>query len=200
MNYDVLLSYMKKFSTTSLKKHLGEELADSLIEWEDNRQTLNSKRQLSEMILSIYGLSVLKSKEFRLDLLNSFSKNKIYELANFVIKDNNCSDIQLVIEKIANTPWRQNKLNNRLLEMLGISPDNLFDKAKDDEIVSENISSFDKFYELLDYQYVIRQRALNILNSQPSQKRFLIHMPTGTGKTKTATHIICQYYIYSLRN
>ncbi len=200
MNYNVLLSYMKRFSTTSLKKHLGEELFDSLIEWEIDSPILNSKRRISEMILSIYGLSVLKNKDFRLDLLNSFSEREICELAeDFVIKDHNCSDIKLVIEIIANKPWRQNPLNNRLLEMLDILPDYMFDKTRDDEIESENISSFDKFYELLDYQYVIRQRALNILNSQHSLKRFLIHMPTGTGKTKTATHIISHYYNYSLK-
>lgn len=152
------------------------------------------------MIIAIYGLSILKSREFRKDLLSSFSKDDIYDLAtDIVIKDKNSSDVRVVIERISNTPWRQNNLNNRLLKMLGILPEHIFDKVKDEEIVTENISSFDKFYELLDYQYVIRQRALNILNSQPSQKRFLIHMPTGTGKTKTATHIISQYYNYSLK-
>nr|MCR5605120.1 DEAD/DEAH box helicase family protein [Lachnospiraceae bacterium] len=30
-------------------------------------------------------------------------------------------------------------------------------------------------------------------------RRFLIHMPTGTGKTKTATHIICHHYNYNLK-
>ena len=175
MNYDVLLSYMKKFSITSLKKHLGEDLFDSLLEWQVDSKPLNSKKRLSEMIIAIYGLSVLK------------------------IKDKNSSDVRVVIERISNTPWRQNNLNTRLLKMLDILPEHVFDKAKDEEIVTENISSFDKFYELLDYQYVIRQRALNILNSQPSQKRFLIHMPTGTGKTKTATHIISQYYNYTLK-
>lgn len=200
MNYDVLLSYMKKFSTASLKKHLGEDLFDSLLEWQVDSRPLNSKKRLSEMIIAIYGLSVLKSKEFRKDLLNSFSKDDIYDLAtDIVIKDKNSSDVRVVIERISNTPWRQNNLNTRLLKMLNILPEHVFDKAKDEEIVTENISSFDKFYELLDYQYVIRQRALNILNSQPSQKRFLIHMPTGTGKTKTATHIISQYYNYSLK-
>lgn len=70
MNYDVLLSYMKKFSTTSLKKHLGEDLFDSLLEWQVDSKPLNSKKRLSEMIIAIYGLSVLKSKEFRKDLLS----------------------------------------------------------------------------------------------------------------------------------
>lgn len=52
---------------------------------------------------------------------------------------------------------------------------------------------------MLDYQYIIRQRALNILTSEYKQRRFLIHMPTGTGKTKTATHIICHHYNYNLK-
>ena len=44
----------------------------------------------------------------------------------------------------------------------------------------------EKFYELLDYQYIIRQKALNILKSDYDLQRFLIHMPTGTGKTKNS--------------
>lgn len=78
MSYDVLLSYMKKFSTVSLKKHLGEDLFALLLECQVDSRPLNSKKLLSEIIIDIYGLSILKRKEFRKNLLSSFSKNYIY--------------------------------------------------------------------------------------------------------------------------
>lgn len=74
----------------------------------------------------------------------------------------------------------------------------MFEKKKSNSIAEEIIESNEKFYELLDYQYIIRQKALNVLTSKYGLRRFLIHMPTGTGKTKTATHIICHHYNYNL--
>lgn len=47
-----------------------------------------------------------------------------------------------------------------------------------------------KFYELLDYQFYIKSRAMKRLRTD---KRFIIHMPTGTGKTKVTSHILSEY-------
>lgn len=73
----------------------------------------------------------------------------------------------------------------------------VFDEEK---VVStiDQIKSYDEFYELLDYQYIIRQKALTKLSSGEELVKMLIHMPTGTGKTKTATHIVAHHYNYNL--
>lgn len=60
-------------------------------------------------------------------------------------------------------------------------------------------ASDEQFYELLDYQYYIKQRVLNNLNSDHLLERMLVHMPTGTGKTKTTMHIITNYINFSLK-
>lgn len=199
MNYQVLLSYMKKFSVNSLKAYLGDDIYDSLIEWKVDNKPLESKKRLAEMIIAINGISILKNKEFRKDLLHSFSVDDICQIANVDVIQKT-DDIELVIENIVKNPWKDSTINNRLLKYLELTSEEVFFKDTTEEVVSETVESYDKFYELLDYQYVIRQRALNILNSNNNLERFLIHMPTGTGKTKTATHIICQYYNYIIQN
>lgn len=61
-----------------------------------------------------------------------------------------------------------------------------------------NIITKNRFYELLDYQFFIKERVLNFCetmeNSNIFLNRMIIHMPTGTGKTKTSMHILTDYY------
>lgn len=55
-----------------------------------------------------------------------------------------------------------------------------------------------RFYELLDYQYLIKEQVCNFVIDKINQSwhinKLIIHMPTGTGKTKTATHTIIALY------
>ena len=56
-----------------------------------------------------------------------------------------------------------------------------------------------RFYELLDYQYLIKEQVINYINDNIKKNRhlnrLLIHMPTGTGKTKTSMHTIINLYL-----
>ena len=79
-------------------------------------------------------------------------------------------------------------------------PSDVFDKEPEDLTVENTVNVAEQFFELLDYQYLIRQRILNNLNSGNLQERMLVHMPTGTGKTKTTMHTISNYYAFSLQN
>lgn len=50
------------------------------------------------------------------------------------------------------------------------------------------------FYELLDYQLYIKEQIINLINSSTIVPRCIVHMPTGTGKTKTMMHTLINYY------
>ena len=199
MEHEKLKSYMMKFSTEELKYFLGEDLVESLLEWNTEQEAFASKNRLSEMILCIYGTSILKRKDFRLRLFKAMTKSEILDFrVSLPAKYTNCQDLQTIVEVAADTSWKESQVNNQLLRLLGYASESIFEKKVVNQEATETIYSHDKFYELLDYQYIIRQKALNILNSEYDLRRFLIHMPTGTGKTKTATHIICHHYNYNL--
>lgn len=193
-------TYMMKFSQSELRGYLGQGMADLLIEWLPNGDTLLTKQRMISMIDSIYGTSILKDKNFRKNLLQCMSTSEIIKLRdNCLTGQEKCEqDPMAVIEIIANKPWNRSSLSSYLLKIWEVS-ENVFDKEKDDTVV-ENVveSSKEQFYELLDYQYYIKQRVLTNLNSGNLLERMLIHMPTGTGKTKTCMHIITNYINFTL--
>ena len=193
-------TYMMKFSQSELRGYLGQGMVDLLIEWLPKGDTLLTKQRMISMIDSIYGTSILNDKNFRKNLLQCMSTSEIIKLRdNCLTGQEKCEQDPLaVIEIIANKPWNRSSLSSYLLKIWEVS-ENVFDKEKDDTVV-ENVveSSKEQFYELLDYQYYIKQRVLTNLNSGNLLERMLIHMPTGTGKTKTCMHIITNYINFSL--
>lgn len=199
MDYSILKDHMKSLSTESLKSYLGEDLVESLLEWHTGDGPFATKARLVDMILSIHGLSILRNRDFRKELLKTFPDNLYDFRVSLPKKYETETDKEILVEVISSTSWANNNVTGQFLRLLNYQFDEVFEKKEElDDSVSE-ISSHDKFYELLDYQYIIRQKALTILNSEYSLRRFLIHMPTGTGKTKTATHIICHHYNYNLK-
>lgn len=193
--------YMMKFSQSELREFLGEEMIDLLVEWLPNGDTLLTKQRMVNMIDSIYGTSILKDKHFRKNLLQCMDTTEILRLRDECLTgaEKTEENLMAVIETMANKPWNRNRLSTHLLKAWGVS-ETVFDKDKDDTIVENVIDSLEEqFYELLDYQYYIKQRVLTNLNSGNLLERMLVHMPTGTGKTKTCMHIITNYINFSFQ-
>lgn len=195
------LDYLYGFQHSELRGYVGEKMVGLLVEWMPNRDTLLTKQRMISMIDSLYGTSILKDRSFRKNLLLNMKKSDI-----FLIRDD-CltgqekleSDPMVLIEIISKKPWNNNFISLYLAKMWGLS-EKIFEKKGDDNTTVLNTieAPEEQFYELLDYQYYIKQRALYNLNSGNVQERMLIHMPTGTGKTKTAMHIITNYIEFAL--
>lgn len=194
------VDYMVKLGYSDLLDYLGHDIVDLVIEWTPQGETSLTKQKLISMIDSIHGASILKDKKFRKDLLSCMSEKDIYEIRdNFLEgREHSEQDPMAVIEIISNKPWKRSALTEYLTRLWNV-PLSIFDKEKDDGIVENVVSGAkEQFYELLDYQYCIKQRVLNNLNSRYLLERMLVHMPTGTGKTKTTMHIITNYINFSL--
>lgn len=200
---NILEKYMLKFDIYELIEYLGQDMIDLLVEWHTNgNNLLNNKKSIVKMIYSLYGTSILENKKFRRDLLLHMDQSDILSIRDNCLKgkDKLISDPVLITEKIVEKPWNHNNtIGKYLLHLLKI-PSSVLDKEKDDSVVENDVVAGDEqFYELLDYQYCIEQRVLNILNSGKVQQKMLVHMPTGTGKTKTSMHIITNYLNFSLK-
>lgn len=192
--------YMLKLGQADLRNYLGQDIVELLVEWLPSGDTLLTKNRMISMIQSIYGTAIFKNKNFRKDLLLTMDKKELFEIRDkcFVGSDKKIDDLYAIVEVASNKPWNKNSLSMYLSKIWGL-PEAIFDKEKDDSIVNNCIESpNERFFELLDYQYYIKQRALNVLNSGNLLERMLIHMPTGTGKTKTSMHIITNYLEFSL--
>lgn len=193
---------MMNFSLSSLKSFLGDQIVEMLIEWSPAEKSPLSKEKLIEMIDCARGNKIFKDKEFRKQLLLSMSVEDILSIRDKFLSGNEKSenDPRKLVDHIANKSWGKNKISQFLLDFWGVSSNILESDNIENEKVSIISNNGDRFYELLDYQFIIKQRALSVLNSGNSQERLLIHMPTGTGKTKTAMHIIVNYMLFGLKN
>lgn len=191
---------MAGLSQSDLRGYLGQDMVDLLIEWLPNGDTLLTKQRMVSMINSLYGTSILKEKNFRRDILQCMKPAEIMAMRDACLTGSEKleTDPLAVIEIVANKPWSKNAVSAYLLKLWDV-PESVFDKEKDDAVIDNLVEAPDEqFYELLDYQYYIKQRVLNNLNSGHVQERMLVHMPTGTGKTKTSMHIITNYINFSL--
>lgn len=186
-------------------KKRKQNLYHTLKEWYD-KQGKRSKMglydgRMTNFMSCLYGTSILKNKQFRKDLLQCMKSSDILAIRDACLtgREKNESNVFAVIDCIVNKPWNKNKVTEYLLKLWNV-PDTILNKEKDSTVIKSEIAASDEqFYELLDYQYYIKQRVLNNLNSDHLLERMLVHMPTGTGKTKTTMHIITNYINFSLK-
>lgn len=194
------LDYLYGFQQSELRGYVGEKMIELLVEWMPNGDTLLTKQRMISMIDSLYGTSILKDRSFRKNLLLNMKKPDIFLIRDECLtgREKLESDPMVLIEVISKKPWNKNRISLYLAKMWGLS-EKIFEKEADDTMVLNTVeASEEQFYELLDYQYYIKQRVLYNLNLGNAQERMLIHMPTGTGKTKTTMHIITNYIEFSL--
>ena len=188
------------FEQSELKDYLGKGVVDSLIEWFPNGDSLLTKARLASMIDSLYGTEILSNRDFRESLLLSMRRPELIRIRDKCLKGSEklIEDHAELAKVIAKKPWKKNAVSLMLAEVWGV-PEDIFSKESDTSQVCNTITSPDRrFFELLDYQYYIKQRVINNLNAYELE-RLLIHMPTGTGKTKTTMHIITHYLQFVMK-
>lgn len=190
-----LIKYMYEFKITRLKYFLGDNLVKMLIEWTPDYENLFTRAKIVDMIETIYGFDLLKNKEFRKELLFKFSKDEVLSFQCILQTKN--FDIHSIIDEVSNRKWGNNVVTVHFLEILNIDKNEII-KERIIEDEKENIEAYDRFFELLDYQFIIKQKILNIINADIPVPKILVHMPTGTGKTKTAMHTIINHYNFDL--
>lgn len=195
------LDLLYGFQQSELRGYVGEKMVELLVEWMPNGDTLLTKQRMISMIDSLYGTAILKDRSFRKNLLMNMKQRDILLIRDECLSGQEQleNDPMELIEIISKKPWNNNHISVYIAKMWGVS-EKIFEKEADDTAVHNIVEAPDEqFYELLDYQYYIKQRALYNLNSGNVQERMLIHMPTGTGKTKTSMHIITNYIEFTLQ-
>lgn len=195
------IDYMHKMSQSDLREFLGQNMVDLIVEWWPDGDAMLTKHRMVSMIDSLYGTSILKEKNFRRSLLLCMQESDIYQIRDDCLKgaEKQEEDPLQIVESVVNKPWKDNHISVYLAYLWGLT-EAIFDKEKDDAVIENDISApEEQFYELLDYQYYIKQRVLANLNSGHPMERMLVHMPTGTGKTKTSMHTITNYINFTLQ-
>jgi len=69
---------------------------------------------------------------------------------------------------------------------------NQWDATETASIPTPDVQIIKPAYQLYDYQVVIANKALSLINNS-EVNRALIHLPTGAGKTRTALNVVCEH-------
>ncbi len=210
MNTEKIKTYLQRTTPTKLSSFIGKENMELLVECNfNNVENILSSKNLCDMLLALKGEKIFEDLEIRTELLRQLSDEEIIKLADTMhkqFKDN--SDINNIIEEFANTKWKISKVVKVFLDFFEIDADKYFKRddysyeVSVEEVCPGQISESNKrFFELQDYQFIIKQQSLNRLkNNYIIPRNILIRMPTGTGKTKTSMHIITNYIANIMEN
>ncbi len=171
-----------------LRNFLNKRIVEYLSSDSDLSDVLNDRNRIIDFISMSSFDDFLSEANLRVVLINEMPENDIKYLTKMLsIKGDKKSLLKYVYQE-----EYKGKFKKVLLEFLGMKPQK--NERTEHEVYTRNDSIF---YELLDYQYLIRTQILDSLQQEPLLLRMILHMPTGTGKTKTATHIVINNYLFT---
>lgn len=182
---------------TDIKRELfDKDILEGISEWKDFNTEDMIHDDWSKLLISVKGINLLKNKKSRKILNNTLTEIELDKLRK-CYGDNALSNSQ-ICSKIAKEPWDKTNVMKTYLSFFGYNEEYL---NKGEEIPSSiNVKNNERFFELLDYQYVIRQKILYQLRRDKRLTKMLVQMPTGTGKTKTTMHTLVNYYVNDLNS
>jgi len=146
--------------------------------------TLIRPRKLREVLIQLYNrVGLLRDKSTRnelFDLLRPKEANSLIELLNG--KANN------PYQALKDLSFRKNtNKENLLIDFFEISKPKEIKKSSKD-----TLSYTDPKYSLFDHQRKAAEKVKNLV-FKGDRRRTLLHMPTGSGKTRTTMNIISDY-------
>ena len=188
MDYSFFKKIVSKFSKNTIIKFVGEELYNALIEWSSDEAYYTKTSLINILISTRNGFNLFSDNKFRVQFFRCLDIDILRDLL-----DSN-GDYEELADKACKIPFKKNDFYKKLFDKYFNSPDFPWDDTLDESKQEMVSCSSKRFFELLNYQYAIKEQAMYELNKKLNYgRKILIHMPTGTGKTKTAMHVITNY-------
>jgi DNA repair protein RadD len=175
-----LSSLLGKFSINDIKSACGSDW--SLIQQTiPVNQKLDDKQNVIDVVLRLYGTSILEITDFRELFLRTLPESDLFDLANILkIKIDDKTSI-LIARLLASKPWGPSSKLLRTFKNIGFDESFLpFSKAK--YKTTESIDVFEKPPELFEYQKEVMYELVKSI--EKSADRVLVQLPTGSGKTR----------------
>ena len=144
-------------------------------------------KYLVEMLIEIYHIDLLlMNKSIRTEIVLSLNRSEIIELASQL----KCPLDNDPYEHIGNLPFvKKNTQMGVLYDFFEVDL-----PLDENNVVNENVltvSTITPNYPLYVYQRKAASKALSII-SLNNDGKVLMHMPTGSGKTRSAMYLICK--------
>jgi DNA repair protein RadD len=190
------MTAFSKLPLSELQTIIGQKKLDELREILpfitnkiDPDEIFSNKKLLAEILISFGGIDKLVGNEFRRNILNHLNPGDIshlYESLDLM----GATDFDTKVEAIIKLGWKNHKTTQIILSSLDFDPDLAPRPKPKIDYLTYIQKSEHSYRQLKDYQFSLfkeASRKLDIPNS-----RFIIQMPTGAGKTRTAIELVCE--------
>lgn len=186
------------FSSDVLQKYIGDNILNQLSFFlpllrkdNFNESNIYKKKNLSLIFNSFSGPDLLEKKKFRNEFFSSLSDEILIKLYKSTPILNEKYNRALAIESLTNIKWEKNIVTENICKILNIDINLLPEESISYPLIETDFEIIGPFKQLKKYQFPVVFEALEALKIVA--KRFIIQMPTGSGKTRVAMEIISQY-------
>ncbi len=173
-----IIDLLTRLGASVLSEYIGSE---KLERFHQSGQSLDSY-SLAEILYTENGINIFRNKNLRKELLASFGAENLKKVLNV---DGSIID---ALNTYNNFNFGENSQSKGFLKLLGLPSDGLFDK----KVVLEPVEPIIVYKSLYGYQNWIRKSLNNFLKSDVKRKA-IVHMPTGSGKTRTMLEAVCDH-------
>jgi len=166
---------------------LISELTDS----EREIRIYDDKEFLSKLFIPLQGADNLHRKAYRKELLQYLDEETVDQFCHRHGIGTELS-FREKIESISNMPWGKNEHSKEFLKIFDFPQQYLPETTEEIPSVETIQPPPDPFKQLFNYQANIVYRGIKELGI--SNNRFLIQLPTGSGKTRVAVEILSHFF------
>ena len=179
MNIKILLL---RLGSEKLVKLIDNEIFKVL---QLRNKKLSNQKNLIDVILLLNSEKKLLTEKISRDLLIDTLKQSEAEIIGKLFKINS----QNIWKSLKDLNFKNKKILELFLSIFEIKIENkIVIKNEEDKT---NPNQIEPLYSLFNHQINVLNKVNEILNK--TNKRVLLHMPTGAGKTRTAINLICDY-------
>jgi DNA repair protein RadD len=196
MDLNTLKSLLQNYSIVDLQRHIDSSICDSLLAL----SIRFTPKGLSEALITCYGYGFFNHKRLRKMVIENLNRKQLEILLRSfnLTEDASYETKDQIIKAINNFSWGNNQKSLKILEILGLDPDLFIQKkitkTPSVEIISPvNKTNIENWKFLLHpYQENVRKQISSFLIND--DKKLIVHMPTGAGKTRTMMESLCDFY------
>jgi|SRR5579871_49096 len=179
-----------------LQQLIGHEIIDRLeillpgLRKDTDSSSLHQMDGLVAVFNAFFGGDALRKAKFRAELFDALPPKTVSALASAAKLDENLP-FEKKVQSLAKRGWDDPEFRVRAGEILHLAPEYFPESPKifcPEEILRPLASLYKP---LKDYQFSVFSQAESRLRNANS--RFVIQMPTGSGKTRTAMELICAF-------
>ena len=188
----------KVFSKEELQELIGlstlerlERLIPALIKDTGDPDLIYYKETLCQIFDAFTGPEAITNNQFRKRLLNHLTPAELDAIVTATAVCKTELPFETKVDKLAASGWRDEEFCRSFIDQLGL-PDAFLPAVRADQETEQLIPAPASPLKLLkDYQFDVFREAEQ--RSRVNNSRFVIQMPTGSGKTRTAMEIIATF-------